>query len=80
MNEEIINHINTSFSKEERGLVVKELEKITLDDMMANSETNLFNTKMSVLELSKGEISKVKNFVTSAKKDFRDVIMWASEK
>jgi hypothetical protein len=57
---------------------VKELESITMSHVSADSQVNLDNTRSAVLQLSKGDISKLRYYVTAAKTDFRDVIYWAS--
>ena len=54
------------------------MESITLDHVMAGSKTNLDNTRSAILEFSKGDINKLSELVHAAKRDFRDVIYWAT--
>ena len=66
------------FDEEDHDLVKSELNSITLDHVMANSKTNLNNTRKAILQLSKGDLNTLGELVEAAKKDFRDVIYWAS--
>jgi hypothetical protein len=79
MDETVINLVNSSFSLDERKLVLDELAKLSLDDVMAKSENNLLNTLTAILQLSEGSLSQVAHFVSCAKDDFRNVIYWASD-
>ena len=79
MDRELIEIIYSDFCVEDRDLVIRELSSITLQDVMAESEINLKNTRQAILKLSKGSIKKVSHYVDCAKKDFRDVIYWATE-
>lgn len=47
---------------------------------MAESEHNLRNTRLAILKLAEGDLSRVEELTESAKVDFRDIIYWASEK
>lgn len=78
MDTEISNIISQSFKEDDRNLAIKELSSITLSHVMAESESNLKNTYLSILRLSKGDINELKRLVECAKQDFRDVIYWAS--
>lgn len=79
MNEKILKTIEEEFEKSQIELVKNELKSITLKHVMAESEYNLNNTRMSVLFLAKGNLKEVINLTESAKTDFRDVIMWATQ-
>ncbi|AXT54606.1 hypothetical protein D1815_02140 [Aquimarina sp. AD1] len=79
MDNEILDIINNDFKIEQRNSVIKELSSINLNHVMAESEYNLKNTRMSILYLAKGEYSEVVELTKRAKIDFRDVIMWATE-
>lgn len=79
MNEKILKIINQEFEDSEIELVINELKSITLKHVMAESEINLNNTRMSILKLAKGNLKEVINLTKSAKIDFRDVIMWATQ-
>lgn len=79
MDEEILDAINKTFKTYDVAVVIKELSAITLDHVMAESEYNLKNTRVSILELAKGNVSEVVELSKNAKVDFRNVIMWAIE-
>ena len=79
MDEKTINVINEQFSREEAQIVINELNSIGLHHVMANSETNLTNTHLSILKLAKGDVDEVVALTKHAKIDFRDVIMWATQ-
>ncbi|MBU1108482.1 MAG: hypothetical protein KKB51_17540 [Candidatus Riflebacteria bacterium] len=70
--------IESDFTESDYKLVVAEMESINLNHVMANSQSNLDTTWSSILQLSKGDLNKLRNFVAAAKKDFRDVIYWAT--
>ena len=78
MNEEIRNRILREFKESEHAIVLAEMESITLQYVMAESQTNLENTWLAILDLSKGDLTELKALVKSAKTDFRDVIYWAT--
>jgi len=69
--------IEKDFVKEERDFVIQELNSITPEHVMAQSETNLYNTRVSILKLSKGNRNQVREYAKCARVDFRDVIYWA---
>ncbi len=79
MEKEILKFINESFVFEFREAVLKELLSIKLEHVMAQSEYNLKNTRMSILYLAKGNLDEVAELTKRAKTDFRDVIMWAAQ-
>lgn len=79
MNETILKIIDQEFKLDERKLVVTELASITLNHVMVTSETNLYNTRIAILKLAKGDLNEVINLTKSAKIDFRDVILWATQ-
>ena len=79
MNENILKVIEQEFEDSQIELVINELKSITLKHVMAESEYNLNNTRMSVLYLAKGNLKEIINLTKSAKSDFRDVIMWATQ-
>ena len=79
MNQIHLDKIASDFSKEDFELVVSELKTINLGHMMAKSQTNLDNTISAILKLSNGDLNRLGSLIDSSKKDFRDVIYWASE-
>jgi len=79
MDKEILDIIDNDFKIEERNSIIKELSSINLNHVMAESEYNLRNTRMSILYLAKGKITEVVELTKRAKIDFRDVIMWATQ-
>lgn len=79
MNKHILQIIQKEFKAEEQTLVKQELESITPEHVMAGSEYNLNNTRMSIIKLAKGDLKEVITYTKFAKIDFRDVIMWAME-
>lgn len=79
MNKKILENINIDFNVEQKELVIAELSSIKLSHVMANSESNLNNTRFAILKLAKGDLNKVTELTKAAKIDFRDVIMWAMQ-
>ena len=79
MDKQVIKLVNRQFSERDASQVLNELRRISLDDGIGGSEDNLRNTHMAILKLAKGDLDQVCNYVESARKDFRDVIYWASE-
>ena len=79
MNQELLNIIETEYAETDQFLVIRELELLSATDVMAESESNLQSTWLAILKLSKGKASSVSQYVECAKKDFRDVIFWASQ-
>jgi len=77
MNDELLMMIAKMFKEEEQEVIREAMNSITLDLVM-DSEINLFNTQRSIIQLSKGSLEDFQNYVKCAKKDFRDVIYWAS--
>ena len=53
----------------------EELGRITVAETM-DSDYNLQNAIGAILSLSKGDFEELRNLVTAAKIDFRDVIYW----
>ncbi len=78
MTEKMLAIIRRDFNDEQSQLVKNELSSIDLTHVMAASETNLETTRLAILKLAKGDLSAVVKLTESAKADFRDVIMWAS--
>jgi hypothetical protein len=66
------------FAEADQAQAIAELESITLQHVMAESQTNLDNTWKAILQLSKGNLSELQRLVKAAKLDFRDVIYWAT--
>ena len=66
------------FERDDFDLVISLLESLTLKDVMANSQANIENTWSAILQLSKGDLNELDRLVDAAKKDFRDVIYWAT--
>ncbi len=79
MNQTILDQINRDFAEAQRETVINELSSINLTHVMAESEYNLENTRLSILKLAKGDVNRVVQLTKSAKIDFRDVIMWAGQ-
>ena len=79
MDKQVIKLVNRQFSERDASQVLNELRRISLDDGIGGSGDNLRNTHMAILKLAKGDLDQVCNYVESARKDFRDVIYWASE-
>lgn len=79
MDKVIMDKIHQNFKTEDIELVINELSSITLDHVMAKSEWNLKNTRLSILKLAKGDIKDIIELTKCAKIDFRDVIMWATQ-
>ncbi|BDD09497.1 hypothetical protein FUAX_19290 [Fulvitalea axinellae] len=52
------------------------IESIRAEHVMDTGSYNLFNTRIATLELSKGSLESLREFVDEAKKDFRNVIYW----
>ena len=80
MQKKIINTIYQDFPEEKRGTVIKCLSTINLTHVMAESESNLENTLLSILYLAQGNVDEVIKLTEVAKVDFRDVIYWATLK
>ena len=78
MEVEINNIIEKNFPVKKRQKVNNLINSITLDHVMAQSEYNLYNTRMAVLHLANGDLNQIKEMVVAAKQDFRDVIMSAN--
>ena len=78
MQKKIIDIIYQDFPEEKRGTVIECLSTIDLTHVMAESEYNLENTLLSILYLAKGNVDEVIQLTEAAKKDFRDVIYWAT--
>ncbi|PKK88512.1 MAG: hypothetical protein CVV64_18590 [Candidatus Wallbacteria bacterium HGW-Wallbacteria-1] len=77
MQKELLLLINNDFPPQQTEQIIAELRKVTLNHVMASSEANLFNTRHAILKLANGNIDQVRYYVSSAMKDFRDVIFWA---
>lgn len=67
------------FSNNNRDAIIKGLYSINGNHVMAESEYNLKNTRMSILYLAKGDLLQIVTLTERAKIDFRDVIMWATQ-
>ncbi len=78
MDKSILEIIRKEYNNQDQQGVIDELSSITLKHVMAESEFNLRNTRLAVLQLSNGNLKDLKRYVQSAKRDFRDVIYWAS--
>ena len=71
--------VEAQFFGSERDDALEELQSITLNHVMAQSQFNLDNTWSAVLQLASGDLSRLREMVAAAKTDFRDVIYWASQ-
>jgi hypothetical protein len=78
MNNQINSKLSAEFNESEHGIALSELQSITLQHVMAESQFNLDNTRFAILKLSKGNINELRRLVKVAKDDFRDVIYWAT--
>lgn len=79
MNQEIAEKIESDFGPEDKEQLVNLLNSLTLENVMADSESKLEKTRLSVLKLSKGNVAELMHYMTCAKKDFHEVIRWAAE-
>jgi hypothetical protein len=77
MNDSILQRIKREY-KDNWSIVKDQLETITLQHVMAQSQTNLDSTYNAILDLCKGNALEIGHYVNAAKVDFRDVIYWAS--
>ena len=75
LTEQNLTTVRTDFSEEDIPKVMAELERITTAETM-DSERNRDNAIGAILSLSEGDFGELKNLVTAAKTDFRDVIYW----
>jgi hypothetical protein len=78
VNNNIKQIIIENFLPEDQDKVIAALTSITLKHVMAESQNNLDNTWLSIIQLSKGNPTEVDHLVEVAKEDFRNVIYWAS--
>lgn len=78
MDNEITALLSKQFTGQDYSAALALLSSLTLHHVMAQSEENLRNTKLAVLHLSKGDLNSIQRYVEAAKKDFRDVIYWAT--
>ncbi|MDN3474296.1 hypothetical protein [Pseudoalteromonas sp. APC 3355] len=78
MREEIREELREYFSGEQEANALEELNSITLQHVMAESQMNLDNTWSAIIKLSKGDLQELTRLTECAKKDFRDVVYWAS--
>jgi len=78
MRKKIMDIISRDFPEAKRGIVTECLSTINLTHVMTESEYNLENTLLSILYLAKGNVNQVIDLTEAAKKDFRDVIYWAT--
>jgi hypothetical protein len=72
------SRVSQDFTEADQAQALAELESITLQHVMAESQTNLDNTWQAILELSRGDLPELQRLVAAAKLDFRDVIYWTS--
>ena len=79
MEQKIVDIINNDYSEENRKTITDYLLTIKLSEVW-DSNYNLENTLLSILYLANGNIDIVIELTEKAKKDFRDVIYWATEK
>ena len=75
LSDQHLTTIRADFSEEDIPRVMAELQRITPAETM-DSEHNRNNAIGAILSLSKGDLGELKNLVTAAKTDFRDVIYW----
>ena len=80
MKDEILQRVEADFPASDRSDALAELQRLSLQDVMANSQVNLDNTLMAALQLSEGDLSRLRSLIDAAKIDFRDVIYWATRK
>jgi hypothetical protein len=75
----IRTQIANGFSETEQIVAIEALKSLTLAHVMANSQANLDNAHRAIIELSNGDLGELQHLVEVAKRDFRDVIYWASQ-
>jgi hypothetical protein len=78
MNNQIQSKIAAEFIESDQAAALRELQSITLQHVMAESQFNLDNTWFAILKLAKGDLNELRSLVKAAKEDFRDVIYWAT--
>ena len=66
MERQVLDVINKDYQESERVAVVDYLSSIGLS-----------NIQMAILTLAKGSVDQVASLTENAKKDYRDVLMWA---
>jgi len=79
LNKSVVDIIHRDFSPEHHARVIAELSSVTVTHVMAQSEQNLEATRLAILKLANGDMTKVTEYTQRAKNDFRDVIWWADE-
>lgn len=77
MDKEFADIICHDFEEKHWDLAMAYLKKVHLNDV-SGSEATLRSTRLAILALAKGRIYQMKDLVKSAKEDFRDVIMGAT--
>ncbi|WP_271766715.1 hypothetical protein [Aquimarina algiphila] len=78
MNTNVLDIISQDFAKNQRATVIHILSSIELHHTM-DGDANLEKTRLSILKLANGNLDHIIDLTASAKIDFRDVIMWASQ-
>ena len=71
--------ILNDFGEADYDLVLSELESVTLKHVMANSESQLETARSLILEVSKGDLTRLGSLVELAKRDIRDILVHASK-
>ena len=69
-----------TFSENEWPHAAALVEEIEHRHVMAESDYNLKNARMSCLKLADGDLKELEHMIAAAKIDFRDVIMWAGRR
>ena len=76
LNDVFKKQISLDFDPGEQEEATQALLSITLQHVMAESQSNLDDAIAAILALSKGDLAELKTLVEAAKIDFRDVIYW----
>lgn len=69
MEQRILERINREFQHSDRDVVIELLERY------AGPESD--RVRWDILELSKGSVGKVTDYIKAAQTDYRDVLYWA---
>ena len=77
MNDSYKQRILNDFGEADYGLVLAELESITLKHVMANSQPQLDQAREIILRVSNGDLNRLGQLVGLAKLDIRDILVMA---
>ena len=80
MEKKVTDLINSLFPEQSRDQALELVSRIKRKDVMGGSSENLLKARVSVLELSAGNIPDLQDLIESARSDFRDVVYWNQSK